>query len=43
MSTRKNTLMMSCKLSNFSILYKMEETLWSDQKMQLLIEKEDDL
>ncbi|MCI5136935.1 MAG: hypothetical protein D3922_00640 [Candidatus Electrothrix sp. AR1] len=35
--------MMSCKLSNFSILYKMEETLWSDQKMQLLIEKEDDL
>lgn len=42
MSTRKDTLELNCKITSFSILYKTERMLWSDQETQLLIEKEDD-
>lgn len=42
MSTRKNTLELNCKITNFSILYKKEKVIWSDQKSQFLIKQEDD-
>ena len=42
MNTRKDTLELNCKITSFSILYKTDQMLWSDQETQLAIEKEDD-
>ena len=42
MNTNQGTLVINCKIMNFSIFYEMETVIWNDENSEISIEVIDD-